>query len=176
MSKESVAIIKDRIDVAEIIKQLNMALAEEWLAFYQYWVGAIVARGAMRSDVQREFNEHAMEEFNHARMVANRIIELEGTPLLNPQKWWEYAQCAYEEPDKSFEVTRLLQQNIESERCAMARYQHIAMLTNGVDFTTCDIAKHILAEEESHEQELQDFLDDILTLCHATCQTTTDND
>jgi len=34
-------------------------------------------------------------------------------------------------------------------------------LTDGKDFTTCDIAKHILAEEEDHEQDLQDYLDDI---------------
>ena len=26
---------------------------------------------------------------------------------------------------------------------------------------TCDIAKHILAEEEDHEQDLQDYLNDI---------------
>ena len=39
--------------------------------------------------------------------------------------------------------------------------QEIADFTNGKDFTTCDIAKHILAEEEEHEQDLQDYLTDI---------------
>ena len=43
----------------------------------------------------------------------------------------------------------------------MLRYQEIADFTNGKDFTTCDIAKHILAEEEEHEQDLQDYLTDI---------------
>ena len=33
--------------------------------------------------------------------------------------------------------------------------------TDGLDFTTCDIAKHIMAEEEDHEQDLQDFINDI---------------
>lgn len=41
------------------------------------------------------------------------------------------------------------------------RYQEIAKFTDGIDFTTCDIAKHILAEEEEHEQDLQDYLTDI---------------
>ena len=36
--------------------------------------------------------------------------------------------------------------------------------TNGKDFTTCDIAKHILAEEEEHEQDLQDYLTDIVRM------------
>lgn len=39
--------------------------------------------------------------------------------------------------------------------------QQIAEFTNGIDFTTCDIAKHIMAEEEDHEQDLQDYLNDI---------------
>ena len=43
----------------------------------------------------------------------------------------------------------------------MLEYQEIADFTNGKDFTTCDIAKHILAEEEEHEQDLQDYLTDI---------------
>ncbi len=169
MAKESVAIIKERIDINLVLEQLNMALAEEWLSFYQYWIGANVIKGAMRSDVQREFYQHAMEEFEHAKLLAERIIQLEGTPLLNPHRWFEYAGCAYEEPDEDFESTHLIKQNISSERCAINRYQEIAQLTDGKDFTTCDIAKHILAEEENHEQELQDFLDDIHIQCQCGC-------
>ena len=56
MAKESVAILKGRIDVSEVLDELNAALSEEWLAFYQYWVGALVVKGAMRGDVQREFH------------------------------------------------------------------------------------------------------------------------
>ena len=47
MAKESVAIIKDKLSVKHIIEVLNKALAEEWLAFYQYWIGATVMKGAM---------------------------------------------------------------------------------------------------------------------------------
>ena len=169
MAKESVAIIKERINVDTVLQQLNMALAEEWLAFYQYWIGAKVVKGAMRSDVQGEFEQHALEEFQHAKLIAERIIQLEGTPLLNPIQWFEQAACQYDEPDGDFEVTRLLEQNITSERCAITRYQAIARLTDGKDFTTCDLAKRILADEDAHEQELQDFLEDIKVLCRETC-------
>ena len=44
MAKESVAILKGRIDVSEVLDELNAALSEEWLAFYQYWVGALVVK------------------------------------------------------------------------------------------------------------------------------------
>lgn len=160
MAKESVKILKGRLNVDELLKKLNMALSEEWLAYYQYWVGALVVKGAMRADVQGEFEEHAGEEHEHAQMLAKRIIELEGTPVLDPKQWFELAKCKYL-PPTDFDVVSLLNQNVISERCAILRYQEIAQFTDGLDYTTCDIAKKILAEEEDHEQDLQDYLDDI---------------
>ena len=138
MARESVKILQGKLDVESLIAQLNAALAEEWLAYYQYWVGALVVEGAMRA----------------------RIIELEGVPVLDPKQWFELARCKYDAP-QGFDSVSLLKDNVASERCAILRYQEIADFTNGKDFTTCDIAKHILAEEEEHEQDLQDYLTDI---------------
>ena len=160
MAKESVKILRGKLDVDNLLSQLNAALAEEWLAYYQYWVGALVVEGAMRSDVQGEFEEHAEEERHHAQLLADRIIELEGVPVLDPKQWFELARCKYDSPT-DFDVVSLLNQNVASERCAILRYQEIAKFTDGIDFTPCDIAKHILAEEEEHEQDLQDYLTDI---------------
>ena len=69
MAKESVKILRGKLDVDNLLSQLNAALAEEWLAYYQYWVGALVVEGAMRSDVQGEFEEHAEEERHHAQFI-----------------------------------------------------------------------------------------------------------
>ncbi len=160
MAKESVLILRQRIDLPELLAQLNAALSEEWLAFYQYWIGAQVVEGAMRSDVQREFNEHALEEFAHAKMLADRIVQLEGVPVLDPMQWSILARCKYSIPLDT-DVTNLLKQNIAAERCAVIRYEEIASLCNNVDYTTCDIAKRIMAEEEEHEQDLQDLLRDV---------------
>ena len=160
MAKESVKILQGKLDVKSLIEQLNAALSEEWLAYYQYWVGALVVEGAMRTGVQGELEEHAEEERQHAQLIADRIIELEGTPVLDPKQWFELARCKYDTPTQ-FDTVSLLNQNVASERCAILRYQEIAKFTEGKDYTTCDIAKHILAEEEDHEQDLQDYLNDI---------------
>lgn len=40
----------------------------------------------MRANVQAEFEEHAKEELGHAKLLADRIIELEGVPVLGPEK------------------------------------------------------------------------------------------
>ncbi len=160
MAKESVKILKGKLDVDNLLVQMNAALSEEWLAYYQYWIGALVAEGAMRANVQAEFEEHAKEELGHAKLLADRIIELEGVPVLDPKKWSDLARCKYSIPT-DFDVVNLLNQNVASERCAIVRYQEIAEFTDGKDFTTCDIAKHILSMEEEHEQDLQDYLQDI---------------
>lgn len=168
MAKESVKILQGKLDVKSLISQLNAALSEEWLAYYQYWVGALVVEGAMRPNVQSEFEEHAAEERNHAEMIAKRIIELEGVPVLDPKKWSELARCKYDAP-QDFDSVKLLNDNVASERCAILRYQEIADFTNGKDFTTCDIVKKILAEEEEHEQDLQDYLTDIARMKKSLC-------
>ena len=41
------------VDVNKLLTQLNKALADEWLAYYQYWVGAKVAVGRMRGIIPR---------------------------------------------------------------------------------------------------------------------------
>ena len=125
MAKESVKILQGKLDVESLISQLNAALAEEWLAYYQYWIGALVVEGAMRPNVQSEFEEHANEERKHAEMIAKRIIELEGVPVLDPQKWSELARCKYDTP-QDFDSVCLLNDNVASERCAILRYQEIA--------------------------------------------------
>jgi len=47
------------LDVDKLIELLNKALADEWLAYYQYWIGAKVAKGPMRGQVVFELEEHA---------------------------------------------------------------------------------------------------------------------
>ena len=118
MAKESVNILKDKIDIVDLLAQLNAALSEEWVAFYQYWVGSFVVEGAMRGDVQREFQEHAAEEYNHAKLLADRIIELEGVPVLDPKQWFDLARCKYDAPvDFGSEI--LLKQNVSNASIAL---------------------------------------------------------
>lgn len=96
------------------------------------------------------------------RIAEYRQLKQRQLPFVtpHPKQWFELARCKYDAP-QGFDSVSLLKDNVASERCAILRYQEIADFTNGKDFTTCDIAKHILAEEEEHEQDLQDYLTDI---------------
>ncbi|MGC8844150.1 MAG: ferritin-like domain-containing protein, partial [bacterium] len=85
--------------IEKIIEKLNKALADEWLAYYQYWVGAKVVKGVLRGAVSAELNEHASEELAHADKLAERIIQLGGTPLLSPEEWLKATNCGYTAPE-----------------------------------------------------------------------------
>ncbi len=149
-----------KLDVENLITTLNEAFAEEWLAYYQYWLAAKIAYGLERLKIEEEFNEHAKEELRHADWVAERIIQLGGTPLLSPNLWNEKARCKYITPEK-FDVVSLLHDNLEAERCAITRYEELCAKTDGLDYETFRMSERILQEEIEHEQELEDFLADI---------------
>ncbi|MBQ9235233.1 MAG: ferritin [Alphaproteobacteria bacterium] len=158
-----------KVDHDELLKILNIAYAEEWLAYYQYWLGAQVALGPHRSNIVDEFMEHAAQELKHAQMLSDRIIELGGVPILSPSKWESVALCHYEEPANP-QITELLKQNLISERCAIARYEKICEMTFGKDYETHRISAKILHEELEHEQEISDFQDDIASELEIWCQ------
>jgi bacterioferritin len=87
------------MNVSKLIELLNKAFADEWLAYYQYWVGAKVAKGPMRGAVAAELEEHAGDELKHAGMLTERIIQLGGDPILKPDVWYEMTNCGYETPE-----------------------------------------------------------------------------
>lgn len=161
VEKKGVGILT--LDVEKLLEMLNAALAEEWLAYYQYWIGAQMVEGPMRVDVEAELLEHAQEELEHADRIAKRIIELDGTPILNPTEWAKLSRCKYEAPTNPY-VEEILAQNIRGERCAIQRYQEIAAFTDQKDYVTHTIAVEILAEEVEHEKDLEDFVVDISLL------------
>ena len=118
-----------------------------------------------REKLEEEMEEHAGEELSHATKLAKRIIELGGTPEIDPANWKKLSTCGYLPPDHPT-VDELLEQNIQSERCAIAVYQKILDYVRGKDMITGHIIRHILEEEVEHEQDLEDIRDDIATFRH----------
>jgi bacterioferritin len=147
-------------DADKIIESLNKALADEWLAYYQYWIGAKVAAGPMRGAVAAELEEHATEELDHALMLVDRILQLGGTPLLAPQNWYEMTNCGYEAPEDPY-VEVLLEQNIAGEQCAIEVYQKLVDFTKDADPVTYEMALQIMTDEIEHEEDLQALQEDI---------------
>ena len=159
MARRGNSIIKG-IDINDIITGLNKAYADEWLAYYQYFIEGKVVKGIMKDAAVAELEQHAADELRHANMVADRILQLGGTPLLNPKDWFTHTNCGYEEP-KDFDVVSILEDSIKGEQCAISVYSNLAELTKDKDIVTYDIVSQILADEVEHEEDLQALYDDI---------------
>lgn len=147
------------LDVNELVVVLRKAYADEWLAYYQYWTGAKIAKGPMKEAVIAELEQHAVEELNHALLVTERIIQLGGNPVTNPRDWFKLANCNYEVPDDPF-VKTLLEQNIRGEQCAISVYHRLMEMTRDKDPVTYNIALQIIEQEVEHEEDLQALLED----------------
>ncbi|MEE1207627.1 MAG: ferritin-like domain-containing protein [Muribaculaceae bacterium] len=163
MAQESVKILKGKIDVAKVLELLNAALSEEWLAYYQYWIGAKMVSGIERADIASAFRRHASDELAHAGKIIDRIIELEGVPVLTPGEWALRATCAFEAPT-SFDSEYLVKRMLANVQCAMQRFEEMAQYTEDRDFITSMIVKKILSVEADHEEDLQNYLEDIAAL------------
>lgn len=67
MARVGNSIIKD-LEINDIIALLNKAYADEWLAYYQYFVEAKVVKGIMKDAAIVELNQHATDELRHAQI------------------------------------------------------------------------------------------------------------
>lgn len=148
------------IEVSEIISLLNKAYADEWLAYYQYFIEAKVVKGIMKDAAITELTQHATDEMRHATMVADRILQLGGTPLLHPKDWFTHTNCGYDAPE-NFDVVAVLNDAIKGEQCAISTYSSIADLVKDKDIITYNMVNQILADEVEHEEDLQALHDDI---------------
>lgn len=148
------------IKISELVTLLNKAFADEWLAYYQYWLGAKVAAGIPREAVVAELIQHSTDELRHAGMLADRIIKLGGTPLMEPKEWYDFTNCGYDKPDNP-DLRILLDQNIKGEQCAISVYKKIMDYTKDKDSVTYDMALQIMTDEIEHEEDLEAIKEDI---------------
>ena len=148
------------VDVNVLLKLLDRAYASEWLAYYQYWLGAKVIKGPMKDAVAAELTQHATEELSHALLLSNRIIQLGGTPVLSPKQWFDLSPCKYDAPADPY-VAALLDQNIAGEQCAISSYKGLMDATKDKDMVTYNMALTILEQEVEHEEDLQSLREDL---------------
>ncbi|MBN1151056.1 ferritin-like domain-containing protein [candidate division WOR-3 bacterium] len=157
MGEKGIQILK--INVDQLLKVLNKAFSDEWLAYYQYWIGSKVVKGPMKEAVIAELVQHSADELRHADMLSARIIQLGGTPVLKPEDWYKLTNCGYDSPDDPF-VKTILEQNVKGERCAINTYSDILELVESKDPVTYNLVLQILQDEVEHEEDLQALVED----------------
>jgi bacterioferritin len=148
------------LDVEDLIKDLNRAYCDEWLAYYSWWYMARVVAGQGYEDMSEFLDKIAKEEEEHADELANRIVELGGFPLSNPMELEKNANAPYPKPPKEIsDYKKIIKVVMDGEAGAIDVYNKIAAKTMGKDHATYQLACHILAEEIKHEEMFQNLLE-----------------
>ena len=139
----------------EIIKLLNDALATELVCVLRYKRHYFTATGVNSSKIKDEFLVHANEESGHADRIAERIVQLGGSPNFSPDSLTSRSHADY---DESTDLKAMIKSNLVAERVAVESYRQMINLISDYDSTTRRRLEDILADEEEHADELSDWL------------------
>ena len=110
----------------EVISDLQKAYADEWLAHYQYWLTAQWIRGMDADTVKQMLVQQSADELYHAERLANRIIQLGGTPIMQFDQLIQNSACGYKTPPSDpFNIKHVIQDVLDAEACAIGGIQQI---------------------------------------------------
>jgi len=142
-------------DVRQTVDILQSVLATEIVCVLRYTMNAVAATGISSESVKTEFDEHAAEEQQHMRQVAERINQLGGTPNFDPEGLAVRAASQYAAGTNLVEMIR---ENLIAERIACEHYRELIRYFAEKDPTTRVMMESILSKEEEHANDMQDLL------------------
>jgi len=152
---------KAGVSVDELISMLKKAYADEWIAYYYYNILAYLAKGPESPEIVDRIKKTAGQELEHQKELAERIIQLEGEPPKKFEELVKIANCPYVKlPSDYGDPKAVAKAIVDAEGCAITVYRGILdwLMKKGKDFTTFHIIRHILEEEEAHEDEFQTIM------------------
>lgn len=144
-------------DRDRVLAVLNEVLATELVCVLRYKRHYYTATGMNAGVVAAEFLEHATQEQDHADRVAERIVQLQGSPNFDPAGLSERSHAQY---DDSTGLVEMIREDLVAERIAIQSYQEIARWLGADDPTTRRMIEDILAVEEEHADDLLGLLED----------------
>ena len=145
-----------KADRESVVKVLNDSLATEMICVLRYRFHYYMASGLAAESVRAEFLEHADEEQEHADWLAERIVQLNGKPELDPVKIARSSHTQYVEAEG---ITGMLTEDLVAERIAIETYTAILDWLGDKDPTTSRLFRRILEKEEEHAEDLATLLE-----------------
>ena len=144
-----------KADRETVLRLLNEALATEIVCVLRYKRHYYMAKGLASSSIAEEFLEHANDEQQHADLIAERIVELEGEPDFDPEGLATRSHAEYEEGG---DLVDMLREDLVAERIAIESYGEIVRFVGNDDPVTRRMMEDILAKEEEHANDIADLL------------------
>jgi bacterioferritin len=145
-----------RADVKQVVAVLNEVLATEIVCVLRYKRHYFTASGIHAQAVAAEFLQHANEEQGHADSVAQRIVQLGGSPNLNPEG---LATRSHSQYDEKASLVDMIREDLVAERIAIETYSEIVRWLGTDDPTSRSLIEGILKVEEEHADDLKTLLE-----------------
>jgi bacterioferritin len=141
----------------DILRLLNDALATELVCVLRYKRHYFTAHGMAAPRVAEEFLAHANDESGHADRIAERIVQLGGSPDFAPDRLLQRSHADY---DESTDLRSMVRANLVAERVAVETYRQMINVIGDKDPSTRRLLEEVLNDEEEHADDMKDLLDE----------------
>ncbi|MFA5338551.1 MAG: ferritin-like domain-containing protein [Candidatus Omnitrophota bacterium] len=146
------------IDLKDLIKDLNKAYCDEWLAYYAWWFMSQTVDGKGYEDMAEFLGKIAKDELEHATELADRIVKLGGIPTSSLSDIEKNANSPYPGVMKNLhDYDTIIKLVTAAEAGAIEVYNKIAKKTFGKDHATYQLVTHIMSEEITHEETFENL-------------------
>ena len=136
--------VEPAVSREKLIGLLNEDLAREYQAIISYVVYSQVLKGAEYMNIAAELEKHALEELNHALIIAKQIDYLGGMPAIHPK-----------EVRTSEKAQEMLRFDLENETQTIRNYRaRVRQCDELGEYAMAEHIREILMQEQEHQIDL----------------------
>jgi bacterioferritin len=138
--------------IAALVKSYNMEVE----TIINYLANSLNLEGVRAEFVKNALGADIQEELGHAQQLGNRIKQLGGS--IPGSLSLKMDQKTLQPPADTTDVVDVIRGVLKAEEDAIAQYNSIIKVTDGVDYVTQDLAITLLGQEEAHRQQFEGYL------------------
>ena len=140
----------------QIIEELKTAYWMEVETVTNYIANSVNLDGVRAEEIKKSLQADIQEELTHAQTIARRIKTIGGTVPGSAE--FHPAQDALQPRKDTTDVVSVIKGVIAAEDAAIAQYNKLIRLCDGVDYVTQDLCIQSLADEEEHRRSFIGYL------------------
>jgi bacterioferritin len=136
----------------KVIETLNEVLSSEIMAINQYFVHAKMCENWGYMLLYEDTEKRAVEEMKHAEILIERILYLDGIPIITK----------FDKINVGKTVKEQAENDLALEKVAIKRLQKsIKLCFEEGDGGSRELLEHILVDEEQHANDLESYIQQI---------------
>lgn len=140
----------------DIIKELKVAYWMEIETVTNYIAQSINLDGVRAEEIKKALQADVQEELTHAQTLARRIKTIGGTVPGSAD--FVSAQETLQPNADTTDVVSVIKGVIDAEDSAIAQYNKLIKLCDGIDYVTQDLCIQSLSDEEEHRRDFIGYL------------------